>query len=312
VRLGAEPDDLERLAATHDACAAHLAVVRTRLRGAVRDSWSGPAAERWWAELDRSVLPVLIVAGQASAAAAGRLRSAANEQRLASLARPEHSIGQPARTGAWIGRCGPHDADLVMVLVPGAGTDLRDIDVLRRRSERLWEVTVARAGSAAVMGRSAAQRIAVVAWLGYDPPDGVLAAVDPRPARDGADALAAEVASLRGSGAQRVVVVGHSYGGLVASLAAAGGMDADEVVLLGSPGLGVGDRESLDLPPGADLWAAAAERDPVSAIARSGVVHGPDPVGVALSLPTSRTGHGSYFTDPVLLGALAEVALGLR
>jgi pimeloyl-ACP methyl ester carboxylesterase len=312
VRLGAEPDDLERLAATYDACAAHLAMVRTRLRGTARGSWSGPAAERWWGELERSVLPVLVAAGRASAAAAARLRAAANEQRLASLAAPAHSDGQLARTGDWIGWCGPQDADLVMVLVPGAGTDLGDIDVLRRRSERLWEVTVARAGSAGVMGRSAAHRIAVVAWLGYDPPDGVLAAVDPRPAREGADALAAQVASLRGSGAQRVVVVGHSYGGLVASLAAAGGMDADEVVLLGSPGLGVDDRAQLDLPPGADLWAAAAEGDPVGAIARAGVVHGPDPVGIALSLPTSRTGHGSYFTDPVLLGALADVALGLR
>ena len=67
--------------------------------------------------------------------------------------------------------------------------------------------------------------------------------------------------------------------------------------------------DPLRLAPGADLWAAAARFDPISLLARSGLVHGPDPTDVALALPTSLDGHSSYLADPVLLAALAEVVL---
>jgi pimeloyl-ACP methyl ester carboxylesterase len=106
-----------------------------------------------------------------------------------------------------------------------------------------------------------------------------------------------------------VVVVGHSYGGVVAARASAAGMGADELVLLGAPGLGVTDPSQLRLRAGAELWSAAARGDAISVLARIGVVHGPDPVAHARALPTSTWGHGAYLEDPELLAALAELAL---
>jgi pimeloyl-ACP methyl ester carboxylesterase len=116
------------------------------------------------------------------------------------------------------------------------------------------------------------------------------------------------VTELRARGA-RVVVVGHSYGGLVAARAEARGMDADELVLLGAPGLGVGGLRELGLAPGADVWAATARLDPIALVARAGLLHGRDPADVARVLPTSLDGHGAYLRDPVLLDALAVLAL---
>ena len=104
-------------------------------------------------------------------------------------------------------------------------------------------------------------------------------------------------------------MVGHSYGALVAARASAAGMAADELVLLGAPGLGVAGRAALRLPRGADLWAAAATGDPVSALATPGWVHGPDPVPLARPLPTSMWGHGAYLEDPLLLDGLAALTL---
>jgi pimeloyl-ACP methyl ester carboxylesterase len=182
-----------------------------------------------------------------------------------------------------------------VVLVPGVGTDRGDAGRLGRDAEEVW--------------RHLAGRAAVVSWLGYDPPDHVPLGVDRRPAHRGAPELVRQVAALRAAGARRVVVVGHSYGGLVATVASAEGMGADELVLLGAPGLGVADLAALHLPPGADLWAAAARLDPISWLARTGLVHGPDPADLALAMPTSLDGHSSYLADPVLLAALAEVVL---
>ena len=48
---------------------------------------------------------------------------------------------------------------------------------------------------------------------------------------------------------------------------------------------------------------------------RAGLLHrlpglfGPDGVGLVPSLPTSGRGHSSYLSDPVLLDAIAQVAL---
>ena len=76
-------------------------------------------------------------------------------------------------------------------------------------------------------------------------------------------------------------------------------MRPDELVLLGAPGLGVHEVADLHLGPGAGLWAGAADGDAVSLLARAGWVHGPDPLGVAVRLPTSLAGHGRYLDDPV-------------
>lgn len=307
MRLGADPDQLERLAGHHDLCAAHLARVRTRLRAVDRGAWTGPAAARWWAQLDTTVIPGLVTGGTSCAAAARHLRAAAREQRGASLAVPrpvERRSGE-----RWAARFGPVGAEVVVVLVPGVGTDLDDRPRLLDDAGRVWESLVAHAGSTASMGEDAPAGVAVVAWLGYDPPDHVVAGVDPSAAAAGAQQLAMDVGRLRAEGARRIAVVGHSYGALVATRASALGMGVDELVLLGAPGLGVPSVEDLRLPRGGRVWSAAARGDPISLVARAGLVHGPDPSRLALSLPTSASGHGSYLSDPTLLDAMAVAVL---
>ena len=207
--------------------------------------------------------------------------------------------------GRWVGWVGPEDPTVVVVLVPGVGTDLHDrssLELQARRVHQHLQLVGAR--------RRTGDTVAVVAWLGYDPPDHVLAGLRRRPAAEGAAHLAADVERWRRAGARRVVAVGHSYGALVVAQAASDGMVADEVVLLGAPGLGVGEYESDRAPGGPGLWSAAAVADPIALLARVGIVHGEDPSTRARPLPTSVDGHGSYLEDPVLLDALATVALG--
>ena len=307
MRLGADPDQLERLAGQHEVCAAHLARVRTRLRRADRGAWRGPGAARWWSHVDDRLVPDLVAAGNLCSAAARHLRSQAREQRRASLADPR--LLERRDGTAWIARLGPVDAELAVVIVPGVGTDLGDRARLLEDAGRVWEWLTAHAASAPP-GQGGVPDVAVVAWLGYRPPANLLAGLDASAAHDGAPALAAAVAALREQGARRVAVVGHSYGAVVASRAAALGMGADDLVLLGAPGLGVPAVDHLALPPGGRVWAAAARGDPIPLLGRVRLVHGPDPAEVALALPTSLPGHGAYLSDEVLLDALAAALLG--
>jgi pimeloyl-ACP methyl ester carboxylesterase len=113
------------------------------------------------------------------------------------------------------------------------------------------------------------------------------------------------------AGARRVVVVGHSYGALVAGRALAGGLAADGVVLLGAPGVG----PAGGLPRGAAAVTARNDGDPIALVLPvARVLYGPDPMAVLGRLPTSRRGHGAYWSDPVLLdavGALVPIHAGL-
>jgi hypothetical protein len=111
---------------------------------------------------------------------------------------------------------------------------------------------------------------AAVQWVDYRAPTSLL---DPEVARLGlatraADHLVAEVAGWRAAAQQagtapaHVTAVGHSYGSTVVGLAGARGLAADDIVLLGSPGVTV-DRASQLTPGVGHVWAARAEHDPV-------------------------------------------------
>lgn len=283
-----------------------LSRVRARAQRVDRGCWSGPDARRCWDELDRiaSELGSLAVTIDL---AARRLLAQAMQQRRASEADVavrtlEHSHGGDGR---WVGWVGPEDATVVVVLVPGVGTDEGDRASLELDAGRVRE-HLQLVGERRLSGES----VAVVAWLGYDPPDNILSGVRRGPAAEGAARLALDVDRWRVAGARRVVAVGHSYGALVVARAAADGMTADEVVLLGAPGLGAGgagfDRDG----GGPGLWSASAAADPIALLARVGIIHGEDPSARARPLPTSVDGHGAYLEDPVLLDALARLALG--
>lgn len=304
---GCDPWELEDVARRCAVLAAQLRDVRRRLVGAVAAAtWRGVAALRCRAALVDLGARLDAVALQIDWFGRG-LRAHADAQRRASLADPTVDVLRWSNRGdgRWVSRTGSTAAAVAVVLVPGVGTTVHDRAELDRDAARLWQdlaVDAERAG----LGQDA---VAVVGWLGYDPPDDVLRGLARGPAATGAEQLVADVAQLRRAGADRILVVGHSYGGLVATRASAAGMGADEVVLLGAPGLGVADPGALGLAQGADLWAAAARLDVIALVARAGLVHGPDPLRFARRLPTSLGGHGAYLSDPVLRSSLVGLAL---
>lgn len=289
------------------ALAAALRRAAETAAGLDRVHWRGPAAAR-----SRTAARALSTRSVTQAGAlerfAGALVDQASEQRRASLGEPGRHLLRvdPAGDGRAVVVVGDRaSAPVLVVLVPGVGTDLADLPRLERDAARLWsELAVGATGDG--VGQ---EQVAVAAWLGYDPPDHLLGGLRSAPADHGGRALRRDLAEWRRQGVDRVVVVGHSYGALVAARAAAGGASPDELVMLGAPGLGVADLGSLRLDAGADVWAAVAERDPIASVARAGLVHGPDPAGLARPLPTRATGHSDYLDDPVLLDALTDVVL---
>ncbi|WP_326736448.1 alpha/beta hydrolase [Streptomyces sp. NBC_01022] len=115
---------------------------------------------------------------------------------------------------------------------------------------------------------------ASVVWLGYDAPqlDGfkwsAADVMNDDDAKAGAPAYNSFLNGIRAtheSGSPHVTAIGHSYGSLTVGQAAQlpGGIPADDVVLVGSPGVGV-DR-AADLGVGADhVYVGAAKNDQVT------------------------------------------------
>lgn len=130
--------------------------------------------------------------------------------------------------------------------------------------------------------RASGDSVAVIDWMGYDAPSGldIGNTANRIAAYRGAGLLAADVEGLR---AQRddahITVVAHSYGSTTAAIAADEyGLDADDLVLIGSPGAGKADNAS-DLTTGnAHTWVGSASHDPVSHLGETGRV---DPTGLA-------------------------------
>lgn len=158
-------------------------------------------------------------------------------------------------------RVGPADADHVAIFVPGTGADLAsalDVGLARARNIRI----------AAQLADPTAT-VSVIYALPFDAPDHILwvpfsadCACNPSAAESGGLRLSEFVASQE-LGDADVTVIGYSYGSAVVGEALADGDLAplvDRVVLVGSPGAGVGHGDELNLPDGA-VFAAQADGD---------------------------------------------------
>ena len=192
------------------------------------------------------------------------------ERELAALWRS----GTPARlltfdlSGAGRVAIGLGDLDRarhVAVVVPGMGQDAAH-GVGR---------TVGQAGR---LRDEAGADTAAVAWIGYAAP-GWAQAPFPTRARAGGRSLAADLRALSagrtvdGGDAPHITVVGHSYGSTVVGAAATSDrLAADDVVLLGSPGVLVQHADELGLPRGR-VYVGEAPLDPIADIG----VFGADP-----------------------------------
>ncbi len=207
----------------------------------------------------------------------------------------------------------PDTATDVAVLVPGFGTTVRhSLSALVNDAARV--LSSADRARADVGGTGAT---AVIAWIGYVAPDGADVATSGR-ARAGAVRLrrtlrgidAAASASDPASPSARSVhltVVGHSYGSVVAGLAATQRTGADDLVVIGSPGTGVTAAGQLQVPDG-HVFVAEAHGDLVATLGRFGSDPGADRFdGRVLQSdggldstgqPTSAShGHSGYYTE---------------
>lgn len=157
-----------------------------------------------------------------------------------------------------------------------------------------------------------------VVWLGYSAPATVPGALARDPARRAGEELARFQAELaRRHPGMRRIVLGHSYGSVVAGAAAhpdGPGLHADDLVVLGSPGLGVPRSDHLHLhgrQPG--VHAMLNGGDPIGLVASPrGGVHGVDPAASAFGAQVwagdPHGDHSSYWEDPALLSRLGELA----
>ncbi|KRE96357.1 hypothetical protein ASG76_04875 [Nocardioides sp. Soil774] len=176
----------------------------------------------------------------------------------------------------------PDTADHTAVYVPGIMQDGTQIDENGDQALNLYEETVN-----SMLGEDPPRHgsVSTIAWIGYDSPNfdpestmpwdlvdsagDVSHTVTEANAQAGGVALSQFVDGLNsthtGGDQPHLTVIGHSYGSTTSSYAAAGGMDADSLVLIGSPGASEGVHHASDLHmPAGQVFVGAADNDPVS------------------------------------------------
>lgn len=205
-------------------------------------------------------------------------------------------------------------ADRIAVLVPGVDTILRDFDRGLGGVARRAPAVQARTVFARLRAEDPGARVAVVAWLGYDPPEGLsLEAARDLRARAGAAALTTFVRGLPSGAA--VTLIGHSYGALVVGLAAPHLPQVRDLVALGAPGMGADRAAELG---GARVWTALAEDDWIHRVPQIRVRHlghgrrPSSPAFGATALPTTGvSGHDGYLCPgSATLDAAVAIVLG--
>jgi hypothetical protein len=193
--------------------------------------------------------------------------------------------------------------------VPGTGNDpVEDLDGL---------VDDAAAVADAATAAAPAATVATIAWMGYRPPSNLAKASSPHYSWPGGRALDAALdglAAARAStpaGRPHTTVIGHSYGTLVIDRAAdaPGSLAAEDVVLLGSPGM---DNRAPELEV-ERVYEASAPADPIAWAEFHGEQTWEDSFG-AVELPTDPVMmHWEYYDEwfPTR-AAIGEVVAGVR
>ncbi len=167
----------------------------------------------------------------------------------------------------------PDTADNVVTYVPGTGAGLRSVPTDLRRADLMVEVATRLDPGATT---------SAVMWIGYEAPEevanipGVNADLTDLPGSgDAMDSGYAERAGPALDSFQHGLrathegppshntVIGHSYGSTVTGHGASGhGLPVDDVVFVGSPGVGVDHASELGLKQG-QVWSSRADNDPI-------------------------------------------------
>ena len=165
----------------------------------------------------------------------------------------------------------------IAVVVPGVMNTKDNFDTMvSERARRLYETSIELDPS-----------VAVVAWLGYDTPE-VFNGISKRRARQEEHRLRTFLEHLPRA---HVTVVAHSYGSVLTGEAALTGLEADELVLIGSPGTSLDTVDDANLRPDARIWAGIADTDLIGRTGWGSVLCPEVVGGIAASLPWKLSGH---------------------
>ncbi|MER7753136.1 alpha/beta hydrolase [Kitasatospora sp. NPDC097643] len=151
----------------------------------------------------------------------------------------------------------PDKATHTAVFVPGTNTDLNGVPGQIDHVRRLQD--------AAKGSTKAGETVSVISYLGYDAPESIPGAASPTRGIDGADDMRRFSNGLRvshGEPKTHLTYVAHSYGSFAVGVAASegGGLHADDIIALGSPGMGVGNADRLNIDPD-HVWIGEASND---------------------------------------------------
>jgi hypothetical protein len=226
-------------------------------------------------------------------------------------------------------------ASHVATIVPGANTTLETIG----GTYTGWMERLHRVGQQRLDLDNRGGTLATVLWLDMDAPVGLVpAAMGSGPADDAATRLPPFLAGVAAVDRDVVTTIGHSYGSVVLGRSLAshpGRLDSDQLVALGSPGMGVQRGGQLGLHDDQRLYASTLAGDPIAAVGTwnpvtgdlGRVVHGPDPRRLAgvetIALPVhdlplegtrvrrAADRHMQYLDDgSVALGTFADLVAG--
>ncbi|MCX5213059.1 alpha/beta hydrolase family protein [Kitasatospora sp. NBC_00240] len=159
----------------------------------------------------------------------------------------------------------PDTADHTAVLVPGTATTLASVPGQIERIGALQQ---------AASSEAPGQRVSTIFWLGYDAPEvppSNLSVVGTGRAEEAAESMRRFTEGTRvaqGDHRTHLTVIGHSYGTTAVGAAAStgGGLQADDIVAIASPGMTTGSAANLNIDP-AHVWVGAADDDAIRDVA---------------------------------------------
>lgn len=200
----------------------------------------------------------------------------------------------------------PDTARNTAVLVPGAGHDVqheRGPFPTVGEGRRLYDEM----DTKAPVGLGFSDSRSVIVWLGADMPDSTGSAVNPTygDSEHGARWLHDDIEGYQAAvttSDSHMTVVAHSYGSYMSGQAIKMGLDVDDFVAVGSPGVATNSADELGMS--GHVWAAAAEGDVL--VARTGW-HGHPPTFETFGATVFATdgsdlregveGHNNYFKE---------------